>query len=429
MLNRSRPTSIPHLPHRPQLEVLEDRALPSVSALISVPVPLPVAPAVVQTLNPVNSSLWSAPSATSGDVPSIVQAVQALVEDVESTVQTTKSDNAQSTALTGTAAVSNSTTQPAATTDSPAEATSTAAEIANDIATKTKEMTTKAVTQQAKADASTAIATSSTSTVAAKSSLVYSAESTSPMQVESSMPDASVSPAVEVIADGDVSSSNQQMAIATTAAKTETSVNAAQNDRAALADAWGTIAGQNGNSANSYLPLMPARDSDFMAGRLFDAFGLRAGARASFSGQVDATEDAAVFARLESLNDVGFSVSDDASLGAATAMSQLTGRRADVLPQQGSAVASVATLLGDDTTAEARSSGAADERLNHLLINPMAAGSSAATETASLPADGSGEASDKPASVPTLMSSLLLLPLGWGLVQVRRLRKRKSEIR
>ena len=94
---------------------------------------------------------------------------------------------------------------------------------------------------------------------------------------------------------------------------------------------------------------------------------------------------------LVSITDLNVAVPDDGSLGVDAAQSLLTGRRADLLPQRDSAVASVATLLGADSTVAPAVTGSADARLNHLLINPLSATSSAAPGRHVVVAAASGE--------------------------------------
>jgi hypothetical protein len=100
-----------------------------------------------------------------------------------------------------------------------------------------------------------------------------------------------------------------------------------------------------------------------------------------------------------------------------------------LLPQRGSTVAPVATMLGEGAP-EASAPAAADGRLNNLFINPLSVAPAAPTEP---PA---GEAAAKDAAyveaetfLAPYLRPLLLVPLvGWCIVEGRRLWKRRKNL-
>jgi hypothetical protein len=158
------------------------------------------------------------------------------------------------------------------------------------------------------------------------------------------------------------------------------------------------------------------------------------GPKLTFS-RPDGTDEIDLLDRLVLLADVDISITDDSAVSGELARAQFTGR-VDVLPQRGSAVASVATvatvatLLGDDTAAEA--AGTAEVELNHLLMNPLSMLCSPNAPIAppppaltAAPQPSTTDLEQKP-SLGRLQSLILLPLLGLGAFQVRRWRKRST---
>ena len=156
------------------------------------------------------------------------------------------------------------------------------------------------------------------------------------------------------------------------------------------------------------------------------------------SGLSEASEDTEVIDRLVLLTDVNAPAPDDGSLAVDAASSLMTGgrRRAVVLPQDRSDVASVATLLDDGSASLLSSSEPTSRQVTPLLLNPLSAARSITTaETMAIsPAEQSTtEATtelENESSVGVRLGTLVVLPLlGGTALLASRLRKRDEETR
>jgi hypothetical protein len=203
-------------------------------------------------------------------------------------------------------------------------------------------------------------------------------------------------------------------------------------DRAALSDASTMLADATRATAD-HRAAQPVNtpNPDTLAARTPDVV-LQTVELRLFRAGLDDGPDAAP-ADLVALNDFSVLSSDGGSAGVEAAISLVAGghRRADVLPQNGSSVASVATLLGDGN-AEAPASKTADARLNDLLLNPLSISPIARTQTAPTadqPAGAATGQAEEPRSLGERLRPLLLVPLlGWAGVEARRLLRTRYQM-
>jgi len=119
----------------------------------------------------------------------------------------------------------------------------------------------------------------------------------------------------------------------------------------------------------------------------------------------------------------------DGSPGVDAALSlQVGGHR--MLPQRGSTVAPVATMLGDGAP-EASAPAAADARLNDLFLNPLSVAPAAPTEpppAREAPAKDAAYLEAETFLGPHLRPLLLVPLVGWCIVEGRRLWKRRKNL-
>ena len=198
---------------------------------------------------------------------------------------------------------------------------------------------------------------------------------------------------------------------------------AAHDSRSESAEAWavrhadGPVAESQHNSALERAT--PRREFNAFATSPNESCDGIAESHSLWSVRSDASEDTELIDRLVLITDVSAAVPDDGTLAVDAAMSLLTGgrRRAVVLPQERSEVASVATLIDDSSAAGHSSSEPTNERLTPLLLNPLTARpSTITTESVAIrPAERTTSAAtaevEKQSSVGVRMGTLLLLPL------------------
>jgi hypothetical protein len=199
----------------------------------------------------------------------------------------------------------------------------------------------------------------------------------------------------------------------------------------------GSVLGTTSDQRGGQAPNVAIAEADASAARSLESGRGFADTHSLGFLHSDDLEDADVRERLVVFIDWNVAAPYDSSLSDNIALALTTGgrRRADVLPQRGSPVASVATLLGDGSYAGDTGVAQSEGQLNHLLLSVLSSSPPGAGGTTS-PApdlDGSSElvvdAQENSAGIASWARPLILLPvLGWGIARAWRPREQELEV-